>query len=358
MRDLVSILIPAYNAEAWLAETIRSALDQTWSRKEILVLDDGSQDGTAAIARAFASSSVRVMTQENRGVCAARNRLLQEAQGDYLQWLDADDVLAPDKIELQLARAESGCRNRILLTAAQGTFFFSSRRARFQPTSLWSDLASVDWITTKFTDNVWLNPASWLVSRALSDRAGPWDERLSASGDDDGEYISRIVARSDGTHFVRKARTYYRIGNLHSLNWSRSRESLEALFLSLRLSIDHLLRLENSERTRSACRKLLQTWLGVFYPEQRAIVSGVLALSRELGRELTIPALKLRYYPLELLFGRSTAKRASILLPQAKLILNKHWDRLCYRFDAPSARGLDTPGRAFPEQDGPMTTTP
>jgi glycosyltransferase involved in cell wall biosynthesis len=328
--DLVSILIPAYNAQAWVAETIRSALAQTWPRKEVFILDDGSQDNTAEIAQSFASSTVKVLTQDNQGACAARNRLLGEAQGDYLQWLDADDVIAPDKIALQLARAEPGRRSRILLTAAQGTFFFSSKRATFRPTSLWKDLGNVDWIVTKFNDNVWLNPTSWLVSRELSERAGRWDPRLSLSGDDDGEYICRVVAASEGVRFLKEAKTYYRIGNLGSLNWSRSPASLHALFLSLRLSIDHLLRLENSDRTRAACRALLQTWLSVFYPESKEIVARVLGLGTELGGDLTIPALKSRYYPLEVLFGRMTAKKASILLPRARLIVSKHWDRLCF----------------------------
>jgi glycosyltransferase involved in cell wall biosynthesis len=333
LPDLVSILIPAYNAEAWIHQTIRSALDQTWSRKEIIVLDDGSHDRTPEIARSFASKSVKVITQENQGACAARNRLLREAQGQYLQWLDADDIIAPDKIALQLARAEPGCCSRILLTSAQGTFFFSSNRARFRPTALWRDLDSVDWITTKFNENVWLNPTSWLVSRRLSELAGPWDHRLSTSGDDDGEYICRVVAAGEGVRFVRDAKAYYRIGNLGSLNWSRSDESLRALFPSLQLSIDHLLRLENSERTRSACRTLLQNWLSVFYPEREAIVTKVLELGRQLGGELTVPPLKIRYYPLEIVFGRMVAKKASILLPQAKLVVRKHWDRFCYRLE-------------------------
>src|SRR5207249_4340303 len=133
-------------------------------------------DRTLQVVRSFESKVVKVLTQENRGACAARNRLLQLAQGDYLQWLDADDVIAPDKIALQLAGAESGGRSRIVLTAAQGTFFFSSKRARFRSTGLWRDLDNVEWIMTKFSDNVWLNPTSWLVSRKLTDLAGLWDD--------------------------------------------------------------------------------------------------------------------------------------------------------------------------------------
>src|ERR1700733_7773261 len=99
---LVSILIPAYNADKWVADTIRSAAAQTWQRKEIIVVDDGSKDHTLSIARRFESGSVRVATQQNQGASAARNKAFSLSQGDYIQWLDADDLLAPDKIEKQM----------------------------------------------------------------------------------------------------------------------------------------------------------------------------------------------------------------------------------------------------------------
>src|ERR1700745_2003056 len=99
MKQLVSILIPAYNAEAWIADTIKSALEQTWSRKEIIVVDDGSTDQTLAVARQFASNEVAVVTHENQGAAATRNHAFSLSQGNYIQWLDADDLLSPDKVE-------------------------------------------------------------------------------------------------------------------------------------------------------------------------------------------------------------------------------------------------------------------
>src|SRR5262245_57417246 len=102
MKPSVSILIPAFNAETWLADTLRSAVAQTWEPKEIIVVDDGSRDRTLAIARSFESDSVRVFTQKNQGAAAARNKALSESRGEYIQWLDADDLLAPDKISKQL----------------------------------------------------------------------------------------------------------------------------------------------------------------------------------------------------------------------------------------------------------------
>ena len=94
MKQLASILIPAFNAQNWIGGCIESALAQTWSRKEIIVVDDGSRDSTLEIAESYASQDVHVTTHDNCGASSARNRALSLAQGDYIQWLDADDLLA------------------------------------------------------------------------------------------------------------------------------------------------------------------------------------------------------------------------------------------------------------------------
>src|ERR1051326_2220353 len=83
MPPLVSILIPAYNSEAWIADTIKSALAQTWPRTEIIVVDDGSKDQTLEIAKQFAGAKVSVATQSNQGAAAARNNALKRSQGEY-----------------------------------------------------------------------------------------------------------------------------------------------------------------------------------------------------------------------------------------------------------------------------------
>src|SRR5437762_11434458 len=116
MRPLVSILIPAYNAELWIGDTIRSALAQTWARKEIIIVDDGSRDRTLSIARQFASEAVSVVTQENQGASAARNKAFELCQGDYIQWLDADDLFSSDKVAKQVAAAQECQDKRRLLS--------------------------------------------------------------------------------------------------------------------------------------------------------------------------------------------------------------------------------------------------
>lgn len=101
----VSIIIPAYNAEKYLAEAVESCLRQTHSDLEIIVVDDGSTDQTAAIVQSY--SQVRYFHQPNAGPSAARNRGIQAASGAFLQFLDADDVLLPEKIARCLAEFDT-----------------------------------------------------------------------------------------------------------------------------------------------------------------------------------------------------------------------------------------------------------
>src|SRR5438309_2970995 len=159
MTPLVSILIPAYNAGTWITETIRSALAQTWTRNEIIVVDDGSTDDTLTIARRFESRDVLVVSQQNQGAAAARNKAYSFCQGDYIQWLDADDLLSPEKIANQMRVRESGCTERTLLSCGWGYFMHRPRRASFTPTPLWCDLPPRDCLPRRLGKNLqWQRP--------------------------------------------------------------------------------------------------------------------------------------------------------------------------------------------------------
>src|SRR4051812_39798356 len=151
-KPLVSILIPAHNAQEWITESLRSALAQTWENKEIIVIDDGSTDQTLAVAQQF--PGISVFSQQNQGAAATRNRAFSLCHGDYIQWLDADDLLAPDKIAKQMAVVNGGAMNRTLLSAAWGRFMYRSHKAEFSPTPLWCDLSPVDWLVRKMEQNL------------------------------------------------------------------------------------------------------------------------------------------------------------------------------------------------------------
>ncbi len=103
-QPLVSIIIPCYNAERYIAEAIDSALAQTYPKIEVIVIDDGSTDGSLAVIRSF-GDRIRWETGPNRGACAARNRGIALARGALIQFLDADDLLHPNKLERQVPHA-------------------------------------------------------------------------------------------------------------------------------------------------------------------------------------------------------------------------------------------------------------
>ncbi len=105
-KRLVSILIPCFNAECWIGQCIESALAQTWAEKELIVVDDGSTDGSLKVIQSF-GDRIRWETGPNRGGNVARNRLLDLSRGDWLQYLDADDYLLPDKIDKQMQFIEA-----------------------------------------------------------------------------------------------------------------------------------------------------------------------------------------------------------------------------------------------------------
>jgi glycosyltransferase involved in cell wall biosynthesis len=317
MEQLVSILIPAFNAERWIGDTIATALAQTWEAKEIIVVDDGSTDHTLQIARSFAYRGVHVIAQPNRGAAAARNAALRAAHGSYIQFLDADDLLQPQKIEAQLREAEDGRRSRVLLTCRWGRFFVRPGHASYACDALWRDLSPVDWIVTKFTDNCFMFPATWLVSRRLIEAAGPWNEHLSV--DDDGEYMCRLVCMSQRVRFVPAATCYYRIGNTGSLSAQRSERALNSVFTSLHLCIQHLMSLEDSERARRACVRLLQDNVSNFYPEHTELLERCRNLAQSLGGELLPPRERPHFRLVRSIFGWRTAKRMRQTLSNTRL---------------------------------------
>jgi len=337
MKQLVSILIPAYNAEAWIADTIKSALAQTWQRKEIIVVDDGSTDRTLAIAREFASKDIAVVSQENQGACAARNRAFALSQGDYIQWLDADDLLSPDKVEKQMqASAEIG-NYLTLFSSGWGSFAYRDSRARFSPTSLWCDLSPVEWLLRKLSENIHMQTATWLTSRELAKAAGAWDLRLHV--DDDGEYFSRAILASEGIRFVPESKVYYRVTPATRLSYiGHSDKKKEAQLLSMQLDVKYIRSLEDSDRVRAACMTYLQNWLLYFYPERFDLVKELENLAAALGHQLEKPRLRWKYAWIRPLFGWGAAKNAQIVLPQLKSTLVRSWDRAMYKLQRVSRR--------------------
>ncbi|MBI3475574.1 MAG: glycosyltransferase family 2 protein [Acidobacteria bacterium] len=336
-KPLVSILIPAFNAGEWIADTLRSAIDQTWENKEIIVVDDGSTDNTLEIARQFESEGVRVHTQTNRGAAATRNQAFALCNGEYIQWLDADDLLSADKIGRQVEVLRSLSSRRTLASSAWGQFLYRPQRTEFRSTALWCDLPPAEWLVRKMAQNLHMQTGTWLVSRELTEAAGPWNTQLL--GDDDGEYFCRVLLASDGVRFVPEARVYYRASGTSSLSYiGRSQRKMEAQWKSMQMHVQYLRSLEDSERTRAACVQYLQNWLIFFYPERLDLVQQAQELAAVLGGALHTPQLSWKYSWMERLFGWHFAKRAQQILPSTRWSVQRFVDKQLASLDSGKKR--------------------
>ena len=297
-------------------------------------VDDGSSDQTLSVARQFSSETVSAVTQENQGAAAARNKALEMCQGDYIQWLDADDLISPDKIARQVEAVEEGRSKRILFSSGWGCFMYRPAKARFIPTPLWNDLSPAEWLLRKWETNSHMQTATWLVSRELTEAAGPWDTRLL--GDDDGEYFCRVVLASTEIRFEPKSKVFYRITPSSRLSHiGRSGKKIEAQFLGMKLQISYLLALADNKRVRAACLNYLQTWLPAFYPDRPDIVEEAQALAATLGGRLEIPRMGWKYAWIEKPFGPHAAKEARVRYNRSKSSVARMWDKVLYSLESP-----------------------
>ncbi|NJM70218.1 MAG: glycosyltransferase family 2 protein [Scytonema sp. RU_4_4] len=103
----VSVIIPVYKVEKYVAATVQSVLTQTYKNFELLIIDDGSPDRSIEICQQFTDNRIKIISQENRGVAAARNVGIRHAQGEYLAFLDADDLWVPEKLEKHIEHLDN-----------------------------------------------------------------------------------------------------------------------------------------------------------------------------------------------------------------------------------------------------------
>ena len=284
---LVSILIAAYNAEPWLAETLASALGQTWQNLEVVLVDDGSTDGTLAVAQGFDDARLHIITGPNRGACAARNTAIAHAKGDFVQFLDADDLLGTDKIEAQLRCLEDEPEQTIA-TCSWARFHAAPSGdvpdVPLVPQPDWRDFEpATDWLVQAWSGGGTMPPFAWLVPREIVEAAGPWDEALLIN--QDGEYLARLLTHATKLVFCEDARAYYRSGLPGSVSQRRSEAAGRSLFRSYELCEQHLFSVVDpgSAAARQAAASLWQSFMFRVYPALPDLVAQAEARVAELG---------------------------------------------------------------------------
>lgn len=277
---LISVIIPCYNAAAYLAGAIDSVLKQTHQQFELILVNDGSTDESEIIIQSFTDKRIRYFYQTNKGQCAASNFGLAKATGDYIKFFDADDVMNKTHLEAQLKKLNG--RTDALASCAWGRFYDGNpSSAKFIPEPVWKDMKPLDWIKTSLSQKYdmmggWL----WLIPKPLIEKAGGWDEQLSLNND--FEFSMRLLMYAEEVLFAEDAKLYYRSG-IESLSNHFSIYAHRSALLSTDLGCRYLLAKENSAFTQRLCADRYQEWLFRIYPSDKALVNELEQKIKSLG---------------------------------------------------------------------------
>jgi glycosyltransferase involved in cell wall biosynthesis len=183
----ISVVIAAYNSAGYIRETLDSVLAQTFPPLEVIVVDDGSTDETAAIVRTYAGR-VRLLQQENRGEPASRNRGIREAQGDYIAFIDADDLWLPEKLERQAACI---MEKRVAWVSCGADFFEDSTGKILA--SYRKKYYEGDVLEKQFEESFILSPTP-VIKKSVFDEIDYFDESAEARIGEDWDMWMRIAA--------------------------------------------------------------------------------------------------------------------------------------------------------------------
>jgi glycosyltransferase involved in cell wall biosynthesis len=265
----VSVIIPVYNAEKYLKETLISVLNQTHTNLEIICINDGSTDNSLQILASY-KDQILLINQSNQGQCAASNKGLEQATGEYIKFLDADDIINSQHIAHQLIRLEG--RNDILASCAWGRFYNEyPLSAQFNPEPVWKDMEALDWIKTALNQQNEMMPGwLWLIPRKLIETTGGWDDKLSLNND--FEFSLRLLSKAKGVRFAAEAKAYYRSNNDQSLASTNTKEAYLAALKSTELGFESIRTLDDSDEINLIEANRLQRWVYRMYPDYPDLV--------------------------------------------------------------------------------------
>jgi glycosyltransferase involved in cell wall biosynthesis len=309
IEPVVSVVIPAFNAEKFIAEAIDSSLGQTLSNLEVLVVDNMSTDETLRIAQEFKDPRVHVYVSEKKGASAARNLGIEMAAGNYFQFLDADDLLAPDKIEKQLSAIIKRDPVQTIASGPWSRFERNPGEADSIPEEVWKIEDPVNWLICSLSGGGMMQTGSWLVHRELVTAAGPWNESLSLH--DDGEFFTRVLLRAKSQVFVPEAIVYYRSVR-NSLSRQRNRSAIESAFRVCQLREKYLLTAIDNHQVRVA----VATQYAQFAYE-------FLEIAPDLARQSLVCIRDLGVKPVSSVGGKGFRKLRNLLGFSAALVIRR-----------------------------------
>lgn len=323
-NPLISIVIPCHNQGQFLPQTLDSVLSQTYTNWECILVNDGSEDNTELVSHNYCGkdSRFKYIFQEKQGVSSARNAGSKIGKGNYFQFLDSDDLLASNKLELQIIQLRQFDFNPNIISFTRHLYFYNNDitqidiekstdirlcRDYFIPMELLID----SW---RYLDG--FTPNSWLFHRELVQQAGPWDESLPKN--QDGEYFSRILPLAEKLIFCNNTNVYYRC-NMKSTCNTMDETKLMSQLKAVRLITT---RIKNYRVDKEINEIIYKMYMFYMYPSQtnKIYLSEFKKDLKELGYNFDIVNRGRYYRILYFVFGKIIADKLYLIKNQ---FLNK-----------------------------------
>jgi len=191
--SLVSVIIPAYNAEKTIKATMQSVLKQTYDNIELLIINDGSTDSTPEIVRTFKDPRIRLYDFTNAGLSAARNRGIARATGEYISFIDADDMWSKDKIESHVQALKDNPSAAVVYSWSYGIYKGTKKRLPDQTYRLSGDV-----YREMLCINFVAGGSNILAKKEAIEKTGKFDETLTAC--EDWDYYIRLAREYEFAH--------------------------------------------------------------------------------------------------------------------------------------------------------------
>jgi len=248
MNPLVSVIIPCYNSQVWIAEAINSTLNQTYPNVEIIVVDDGSTDSSLEIIKSY-GDQIKWITGTNQGGNAARNQGWQLSTGKYIQWLDADDYLLPEKIARQVEFIEENNFD-VVYGDWRHKYHSENEKPYLEKIKLSGEHPD---ILESLLSGWWASPAAYLIDRKIVEGINGWDETLKA-GQDRDFWIRVAIAGANFAYQPGCYSVYRRYGNItvSTQNYARWCDSHAQILENSRASLKAKNNLQKKYKTALA----------------------------------------------------------------------------------------------------------
>lgn len=297
MQPLVSVIMPAYNAERYIADSIRSVLAQTFTDWELVVVDDGSTDGTAEVVRHLAAgeSRVKYIFQENGRLGKARNTAILNSSGRLIAFLDSDDLWLPQKLELQV-RAQEETAADVVFTGAyifhgddvtDETRAFPIRPGKFRGQDILDLLLKSNFIPVM----------SVMMKREAFDEAGPFEEAMPYHGCEDYDLWLRLAKR--GAVFYGLEEKLVRYRRHPSAMTHKDSHVLKPMLKVIARHIDDgtLPQIDKKRRIRGLYRRIIEALINEEQPTEAKASMRELAAWDKTGIVTSIQKVLLRVSP-------------------------------------------------------------